>query len=60
MLHIGDYDDEPRSFAEMREFMEANGFVHRTDNHREIYISDATKVERDKLKTVLRYSIIKK
>ncbi|MBV7271857.1 hypothetical protein JMF89_06590 [Clostridiaceae bacterium UIB06] len=27
--------------------------------HREIYLSDARKIERDKLKTVLRYMITK-
>lgn len=60
MMHIGDYDNEPLSFAEMNKFMESNGLVRSVDNHREIYLSDASKVERDKLKTVLRYSISKK
>jgi hypothetical protein len=57
IMHIGDYDNEPQSFAEMKKFMENNGLVRRSDNHREIYLSDVTKVERDKLKTVLRYCV---
>ena len=57
MLHIGDYDDEPQSFATMHKFMNNNGLIRSTDNHREIYLSDPRKTERDKLKTVLRYSV---
>jgi len=60
MMHIGSYDDEPVSFAQMNRFMEQNGLVRHTDRHREIYLSDANKVEKSKLKTVLRYSVSKK
>jgi len=57
MLHIGDYDNEPVSFAKIQDFMTDNGLVRRTTSHREIYLSDANKTERNKLKTVLRYSV---
>jgi len=57
IMHIGDYDNESQSFAEMKRFMENNRLIRRADNHREIYLSDVTKVERDKLKTVLRYCV---
>ena len=57
MMHVGDYDNEPLSFAKMKKFMDNNGLVRSADNHREIYLSDATKVKRDKLKTVLRYCV---
>ncbi|MCL2591094.1 MAG: GyrI-like domain-containing protein [Betaproteobacteria bacterium] len=57
MMHIGDYDSEPASFAAMKAFMENNGLVRRSDEHREIYLSDPSKVEKDKLKTVLRYCV---
>ena len=60
MMHIGDYDNEPESFAKMQEFMLNNGLVRSTDDHREIYLSDVNKVERDKLKTVLRYRVSSK
>jgi hypothetical protein len=59
-MHTGDYDNEPLSFAEMQKFMAENNLVRRTDNHREIYLSDVNKVEREKLKTVLRYRVKKK
>ena len=49
MLHVGDYDNEPLSFAEMKKFMENNGLVRSTDQHREIYLSDARKIEKGKL-----------
>jgi len=57
MLHNGDYDNEPVSFAKMQAFMSDGGLVRNSNNHREIYLSDATKTDRDKLKTVLRYSV---
>jgi len=60
IMHTGDYDDEPRSFTKMQEFMAKNNLVRGTDNHREIYLNDVNKVEREKLKTVLRYSVSNK
>ena len=60
MLHIGPFDDEPRSFAVMDEFLEENGFERRSLRHREIYLSDVRRVEPAKLKTVLRYRVRKK
>jgi len=40
--------------------MIVNNLVRSTDNHREIYLSDINKIEREKLKTILRYSVNKK
>ncbi len=57
MLHNGSYDDEPKSFQQMISFMEDNGLKRNYMIHREIYLSDARKVERDKLKTTLRYLV---
>lgn len=57
MLHHGDYDNEPQSFAEMLKFMEKNDLVCNNDTHREIYLNDPSKTERNKLKTVLRYNV---
>jgi hypothetical protein len=57
MLHNGDYDNEPDSFAEMQKFMADNNLTRREGSHREIYLSNANKVARDKLKTVLRYTV---
>jgi len=57
MLHVGSYDDEPNSFAIMKEYCHENNLKRRTEMHREIYISDARKTETSKLKTVLRYRV---
>ncbi len=57
MLHVGSYDDEPQSFEKMNEFIETNNLDKVTLVHREIYLSDARKVEPAKLKTVLRYRV---
>jgi hypothetical protein len=57
MLHVGSYDDEPRTFAKMQEFIANNNLELRTKVHREIYLSDARKTEKEKLKTVLRYMV---
>ncbi|QOX65360.1 transcriptional regulator [Anoxybacterium hadale] len=63
MMHLGPYDDEPRSLAEMEQFLEENnlcsavgqvlgdGTVRR---HHEIYLNDPRKTAQDKLKTILR------
>lgn len=59
IMHIGSYDNEPESFNKMKEFIDANGLSIKTLVHREIYLSDVRKVEQDKLKTVLRYTVQK-
>lgn len=57
MLHIGSYDDEIKSFDIMKEYCTENNLERISKVHREIYISDARKTEKDKLKTVLRYKV---
>lgn len=57
MLHIGSYDDEIKSFDIMKEYCTENNLERLSKVHREIYISDARKTEKDKLKTVLRYKV---
>ena len=59
-MHIGSYDNEPKSVALMHQFMEDQGYVlDITDErmHHEIYLSDARKVAPEKLKTVIRHPI---
>jgi hypothetical protein len=60
MLHIGLYDDEPRTFMTMQEFCRANNLDLKIKAHREIYLSDFRKTEPEKLKTVLRYMVEEK
>ena len=57
MMHIGSYDDEPQSFEQMKKFIKENNLEITTLRHREIYLSDARKTEKSKLKTVLRYMV---
>lgn len=60
MLHMGSYDSEPESFRLMERFAEQENYIRTSKIHREIYLSDASKVPPDKLKTVLRFNIGKK
>lgn len=57
MLHVGSYDDEPESFAEMNSFVRKNNLSRVSTVHREIYLSDAHRVEADRLKTILRFQV---
>ncbi len=57
MLHVGSYDDEPKTFLKMKEYIEKNNLEIKTKQHREIYLSDFRKTETPKLKTVLRYMV---
>ena len=57
ILHIGAFDDEPASFKKMDEFAEKNAMKRNKCCHREIYLNNANRVEKSKLKTILRYSV---
>ena len=62
-MHIGSYNDEPKTVESMHEYIEKEGYiVDITDTryHHEIYLSDVRKVSEDKLKTVIRHPIKKK
>ena len=61
-MHIGSYDDEPATVDAMHAILEEQGYVlDITDKrlHHEIYLSDARKVQPEKLKTVIRHPIRK-
>ncbi len=57
MLHLGSYDDEPKSFKIMEDFATDSGLKRVSKVHREIYLSDVRKVPPEKLKTVLRFQV---
>ena len=62
IMHIGPFDEEPKSVAIMDEFLDANGYVNDMNAerlHHEIYLSDARKVPADKWKTIIRHPIKK-
>ncbi len=61
-MHIGSYDDEPKTVALMHGFMKANGYaldITESRYHHEIYLSDPRKCAVEKLKTVVRHPIKK-
>ena len=61
-MHVGSYDDEPKTVALMHENMAANGYVldiSESRYHHEIYLSDPRKCAGEKLKTVVRHPIKK-
>lgn len=61
-MHVGSYDDEPKTVALMHEYMKANGYeldMTAKRLHHEIYLSDPRKCEARKLKTVVRHPIKK-
>jgi hypothetical protein len=57
MMHLGSYDDEPKSFALMDEFCKANNLIRTSHTHREIYMSDPRKGSVDKRKTIIRFMV---
>jgi hypothetical protein len=62
ILHIGSYDDEPRSTAVLEQFIATSGYVTDFTNkrrHHEIYLSDPRKTAPEKRKTIIRYPIAK-
>ena len=59
-MHIGPFDNEPKTVQLMHDFIEKNGYeLDITDKrlHHEIYLSDARKISPDRLKTVIRHPI---
>lgn len=59
-MHIGPYEEEPKTVAKMHEYIESEGFALDISDeryHHEIYISDPRKVQPEKQKTVLRHPI---
>ncbi len=61
-MHVGAYDDEPETVAEMNKYLQANGYENdfTADRlHHEIYLSDASRVPPERRKTVIRHPIRK-
>ncbi len=57
ILHTGPFDEEPASFAKMDRFIEEYGLKRLENYHREIYLSNANRTPKSRLKTILRYSV---
>jgi len=62
-LHVGPYDDEPKTLKLMQDFIAGHGLqgdITKTRRHHEIYLSDPRKTEASKLKTILRIPVKRK
>lgn len=60
MMHVGPFDEEPKSVALMDAYLMENGYkndFHEDRMHHEIYLSDPRKSEPEKWKTVIRHPI---
>jgi len=60
MMHIGSFDDEPASVKLMNQYLLENGYENDFSDerlHHEIYLSDARKVSKDNMKTIIRHPI---
>ena len=58
VLHVGSYDSEPASFEKMDELAISLGLERCDQVHREIYLSNKNRTPEEKLKTILRYSVV--
>jgi hypothetical protein len=59
-MHIGSYDDEPKTNAAILQFITDSGYISDiggTRRHHEIYLNDPRKTAPDKLKTIIRHPI---
>ena len=59
-LHLGSYDNEPKTLKLITDFIEKNGLqsdINEVRRHHEIYLSDPRKTEVSKLKTILRIPV---
>jgi hypothetical protein len=60
IMHLGPFDDEPKTVALMDAYLQENGFENDFSEkrlHHEIYMSDARKVAPERWKTVIRHPI---
>ena len=61
-MHLGSYDDEPTTIELMNKYLAQNNYRNDFSQdryHHEIYLSDARKCAKDKLRTVIRHPITK-
>lgn len=55
-LHVGPYDKEPETVAQMARFAEGQGLAFH-GRHHEIYLSDPRRVPPERLRTILRMPV---
>lgn len=62
IMHTGSYDDEPESIERMEQYAIDLGYqieINDDRRHHEIYMNDARKTPKEKLKTIIRHPIVK-
>ena len=62
-MHIGPYDAEPATVADMEEYAKSQGYAADFQEnrwHHEIYLSDVRRCRPEKLKTVIRHPVKKR
>ncbi len=60
IMHIGPYDDEPRSIMAMEDFIKEQGYqndISEQRKHHEIYLSDPRRTAPERLKTIIRHPV---
>lgn len=56
IMHVGPYEEEPRTVSKMQTFAEENGYRLRGKHH-EIYLGDPRRAKPENLRTILRHPI---
>ncbi|WP_313577454.1 GyrI-like domain-containing protein [Lacrimispora sp.] len=62
VMHTGSYDSEPATIHALKAFVADSGYridLSATRKHHELYLNDPRKTSPEKLKTIIRYPIIK-
>ena len=57
ILHVGSYTNEDKTIKILLDYISSNGMKIIENSHEEIYLSDPTKTDIDKLKTIILYRI---
>ena len=57
MLHVGPYERESDTIAQMKEFADREGLAP-VGKHHEIYLSDPRRIPPERLKTILRMPVV--
>ena len=60
ILHIGNYDDEPKTIEKLERFIAESGYhsdISDLRRHHEIYLNDPRKVAPEKNKTIIRHPV---
>lgn len=60
MMHLGPFDEEPKTVAKMDKYLEEQGYDNDFSDsrmHHEIYLSDPRKVKPEKYRTVIRHPV---